>query len=94
MVAAITSASIQNKRLSLFYAPRSGMNITTPGSDFFPGFFTGVESNFEIDDNIMLEGYNKMKIDWQDIKATDYAPDPSCLGVSCSGNGLCYEGKR
>ena len=63
----------------------------------YPGFFGGVLTSTNIDNNPFektnfLPGHSKVEVDFKNIELFGDKIDPLCMGVSCSGHGICYQG--
>ena len=99
----IVSSALQEKEMELYYAPKLHDDVLDQTSKdnekllnntvFYPGFFKGdIVKTSIVSDNDMLDHHVKTAVHWKNLRNTDQQPDPSCLGVSCSGHGICFEG--
>ena len=99
-MALIASATLQNEEVQVYYAPRQPVSADSDHEDsvnatkFYSGFFKGdIAKSSIIQDINMLSHHIKTAVHWTNLRNTDQNPDPKCLGVSCSGNGICFEGE-
>lgn len=94
------SGALQSKEIKVFYAPKHHIPDASEDENivnntvFYPGFFKGdLVSSTVINDTDMPKHHVKTAVNWTNVRSTDLLPDPSCHGVLCSGNGICFEGK-
>lgn len=101
LIASISSAALKSDEIKLFFAPKRLLSERTKdrsqieNTTFYPGFFKGdlVKKSVVTDDYNMPPDHIKTAVSWKDLRNTDHHPDPACLDVSCSGNGVCFEGE-
>jgi len=100
LIASMSTAALTHEDLLVFYAPKhipldpADGELLINSTLFYPGFFKGdINSANIIPDEEMLQGHKKTAIRWKNLRNTDKHPDPACLEVLCSENGMCFEGQ-